>query len=725
MKAEIKTFGWSGDIRQTVRAVEDLKRSITDAVNVARNDQRTLAVIAHSWGGVLSYLALRDLEGSQTLRSGDIAIFITIHTPLANRGSPSPNLATVYGQPAWAIGDTVKQYVKEELQRPRSVTAWNNYWSSTEVYRIGSRITVADANVDIKEQHEGSHTNPTWLDTYGAEIAVAVAKHDNASQTQPELTFRLKNGNTVIGKFQARAVTVKTPFGTSNIPVVEIVAFGDGEFRLRDGTVVKGEILDAKLHISTPYGVLALAPGDIAGFGTGLPAKASGTEPQGPPPALATPGSTAGTAKPARPTERGPLPQSFGLFVSAGGRLYELRPESAETGVYYGLSRMLPTQIRAIPTCCAKPEHIMRVQKSPDLELILHRRGMTSPDISVFSFNFVRKLLWITSKNLFESTEHIKDVDMWLHWSKREDVVQAPIPGQPDMIRIRLRESLDRGLYGVKISSGGGLDAYPREGALVFAIDTDPVKHSDCWDWKVDDHKGAGDITAYPCSRNALGDVAGGRAGSKQDLARKIDPLAKSAPPQVAPTKRYTVRELLGDPGLTTRFDLTSEELNLQGKIVGEKSTFPLEVRVLDEREVGGERVIRIEHEVKTLFTLYDKSVDTVALDGRLLRRERGKTRWGTIDAARVDKLVVPSVLIRDPVYVGASWEVPNGKCEVLTWEAVRVPWGSVEAFRIRCEVGGGSIEEWVAPGMGRIRLVARDSKEIWTHEILRQPQKR
>lgn len=172
INGEIKSFAWSGGYRRTAEALPDLRKFILDAMEVTRNDGRSLAVVTHSWGGVLGYAALRDLERTGQLGSGEISLFITIHTPLGlaeyprNRNVVGPLL----GLQA-SVSDSIRRYAGEDIRKPTSVARWRNYFSSRD--RISTQIRGADSNEDTGQDHTGSHTDVQWLDRYALEVALA------------------------------------------------------------------------------------------------------------------------------------------------------------------------------------------------------------------------------------------------------------------------------------------------------------------------------------------------------------------------------------------------------------------------------------------------------------------------------------------------------------------------------------------------------------------------
>lgn len=171
---DIKAFGWTGTLSDTSDTVKDLMRNITDAMEVARNDQRPLVIVSHSWGGVLSLLALHELEKKGELKPDEVDLLMTIHSPL-NLPIPNPHLPLA------------------KLQRPSSVRAWSNYYSIRDPLSP-SPVPQATSNEDTGQDHKGSYTDLTRLETYGAVIASAVQKFSFRKSEGREVAERADTG---------------------------------------------------------------------------------------------------------------------------------------------------------------------------------------------------------------------------------------------------------------------------------------------------------------------------------------------------------------------------------------------------------------------------------------------------------------------------------------------------------------------------------------------------
>jgi len=117
---------WSRDSEKTDIAVDDL-RSILKKLAVAQKDGKKVVVVSHSWGTVLSYLAL-SYESVVDVPI-ELDLFITLGSPLGS------NLA--HEGKLYPLEEIISGYVSTWLQRldfesctncyPR-VEKWVNYW---------------------------------------------------------------------------------------------------------------------------------------------------------------------------------------------------------------------------------------------------------------------------------------------------------------------------------------------------------------------------------------------------------------------------------------------------------------------------------------------------------------------------------------------------------------------------------------------------------------------
>jgi len=90
VKAHITAFPWSGDTKDTKEAIQALRTTYIPALLAkAKRQDAQFIIVAHSWGGLLAYRALRDLEGQ--LKTGEVDQLITLGSPInppKRRGGP-------------------------------------------------------------------------------------------------------------------------------------------------------------------------------------------------------------------------------------------------------------------------------------------------------------------------------------------------------------------------------------------------------------------------------------------------------------------------------------------------------------------------------------------------------------------------------------------------------------------------------------------------------------
>jgi len=165
--ADIEAFAWSGDTsKDTEAAVVSLKTTYIPAlVAQAKRENRPFVIVAHSWGGVLAYRALHELEGQ--LQPGDVVLFLTLGTPLRAQNL----LLRPYAKDRSLAGLFKGMFRK--LQKPSSVSKWVNYWADNDNIsgKIGEAINVEVPNVRRKD-HSSYYID--YLEMIGAEIAYAI-----------------------------------------------------------------------------------------------------------------------------------------------------------------------------------------------------------------------------------------------------------------------------------------------------------------------------------------------------------------------------------------------------------------------------------------------------------------------------------------------------------------------------------------------------------------------
>ena len=146
------TVPWGGNLRDTaslLRYIETIKSYIQLALK--RYPNRPLVIVAHSWGSVASYQALKELEtklvsGKRVVDSGSVALFITMGSPLE---SSQPSLITSLLKllpgviPGQQYVDTTAS--KLVIRKPDAVGYWINYSVARDLVSSGT-LDFADVN---------------------------------------------------------------------------------------------------------------------------------------------------------------------------------------------------------------------------------------------------------------------------------------------------------------------------------------------------------------------------------------------------------------------------------------------------------------------------------------------------------------------------------------------------------------------------------------------------
>lgn len=149
--ADVLTVPWSGDLRdypgvqQYITLTRDwIRKTVRDYPN------RPIIVVAHSWGSVVAYQALTELQsqfvsGKRAVGSGAIALFVSMGSPLASKSSwVLTMLSLIPGEaPGEQFVNTTKSHVV--LRKPDTVGYWINYWVAQD--KIAGEQTAADENV--------------------------------------------------------------------------------------------------------------------------------------------------------------------------------------------------------------------------------------------------------------------------------------------------------------------------------------------------------------------------------------------------------------------------------------------------------------------------------------------------------------------------------------------------------------------------------------------------
>lgn len=166
LNPEIKTYTWSRDPADTRGVVDDLKTNIKQAYEVAKNDNRSLIIVGHSWGSAMSYKALEELGSEVKVDS-----FVTMGSPLNADNVAVKKFTDSKFKEIEIISSTTKTSTPAvviehplKIEKPKGVDKWINYWANGDI--ISGSIPSADRNIQIdkgKETLSASqrHTIPT------------------------------------------------------------------------------------------------------------------------------------------------------------------------------------------------------------------------------------------------------------------------------------------------------------------------------------------------------------------------------------------------------------------------------------------------------------------------------------------------------------------------------------------------------------------------------------
>jgi len=136
----VESLTWGRDPETDTRsAVDALKNRLTALSTTAQESSRPFVVVAHSWGGVLAYIALTELENVTTAGAVRVDQLATLGTPLAVSGSSAVarKIASLRSGAGLAIPD----------HRPSNVCIWTNWWAQRDAF--SSSVPVADINIQI------------------------------------------------------------------------------------------------------------------------------------------------------------------------------------------------------------------------------------------------------------------------------------------------------------------------------------------------------------------------------------------------------------------------------------------------------------------------------------------------------------------------------------------------------------------------------------------------
>ena len=142
---------------------------------MAKNDNRALIIVGHSWGSAMSYKALEELGSEVKVDS-----FITMGSPL-NADNVAVKKFTdskfkekeVEVIPSTTALSTPAAIIEKPLkiEKPKGVDKWINYWANGDI--ISGSIPSADRNIQIDKGKETLSSSQRYtLPTSGLGLAV-------------------------------------------------------------------------------------------------------------------------------------------------------------------------------------------------------------------------------------------------------------------------------------------------------------------------------------------------------------------------------------------------------------------------------------------------------------------------------------------------------------------------------------------------------------------------
>lgn len=184
LTTEIISVPWGGDLRDYPRLQNYIKLTKATIVNVVKKyPTRPIVIVAHSWGSVVAYQVLSELQSElsagnvRSVNSNAIALLVTIGSPLASKNPViRASLRTLPGiVPGEEFVDTTTS--KVVLRKPDVVAYWINYWIYNDIF--ADEKAMADENVrwpsllpllDILKQHDAYYTHLPYASDEMADV---------------------------------------------------------------------------------------------------------------------------------------------------------------------------------------------------------------------------------------------------------------------------------------------------------------------------------------------------------------------------------------------------------------------------------------------------------------------------------------------------------------------------------------------------------------------------
>ncbi len=129
-------YQWSRDASQTAQVVDDLRKVLRQNYAKAKSEDKRLVIVAHSWGTVLTFLALAlESAGNDPIASD---LYVTLGSPIG-----AGNVVSAPDFMSTAVSGLVRDYTAGWIAGvlssgncmtclPKINGSWKNYWAITD-----------------------------------------------------------------------------------------------------------------------------------------------------------------------------------------------------------------------------------------------------------------------------------------------------------------------------------------------------------------------------------------------------------------------------------------------------------------------------------------------------------------------------------------------------------------------------------------------------------------
>ncbi|HAH07815.1 MAG TPA: hypothetical protein DCM05_15045 [Elusimicrobia bacterium] len=154
VEAEVEPILWNRDPDDSPAALKRVKARLLRA----RGERRPLYIVAHSWGSLLAYNALLELEREGTVV--DVVKFVSMGSPIQPK---TPWVRVVVHYKMW------KEGLAKATVKPKGVSRWLNFYAERDLF--SSVIPVASRNLRVDNHADSVQTRLEKLAAAGKEEA--------------------------------------------------------------------------------------------------------------------------------------------------------------------------------------------------------------------------------------------------------------------------------------------------------------------------------------------------------------------------------------------------------------------------------------------------------------------------------------------------------------------------------------------------------------------------